>query len=203
MQMTNRPPVNPSALTEGWHPGFLLHISEEATPADWQMAKQSPTMYRWHFCLWETPTLLERQAPEQQSGLTSTKFTPKGRFQASKAYVWTTQLLGRQIVPGESINYDTLYPLPCRVKVQRDPGKDYVKIVDVEAWNEGQQYLAGLQPALMQARRALLDTPAADVPPPAPQPAPAATPPPAIQGWGGQAPAAPTTHAQTPSAPRW
>lgn len=206
MQMTNRPAVNPSTLTEGWHPAFLIHISEEATPPDWQMAKQSPTMYRWHFCVWEVPTLMTQQPPEQQSGLTSTKFAPKGRFQASKAYVWTTQLLGRQIAPGESVNYDQLYPLPCRVKVSRDPGKDYVKIVDVEAWPDGQQGLPTLKDALLRAREALLQIP----PPPAPvaaqqtpPPAQAQTTPPAMATWGNPAtPPAPAATAGT-GKPNW
>jgi hypothetical protein len=193
MEMTNRPPVNPSALTEGWHPGYLIHISEEPTPPDWQMAKQSPTMYRWHFTVWEVPTLVDRQAPEVQSGLTSTKFSPKGRFQASKAYTWACQMLGRQIAPGETVNWETLYPVPCRLKVTRDPGKDYVKIVDVEAWTDGQQHLPTLATALAQARAALLAEPAPRLStppaspgtPPVPPPTPQA-PQPGLQTWGGQ-----------------
>src|SRR5882672_3422258 len=73
--MMTRPPVTPSNLTDGWHPAYLLHISEEATPGDWEMFKQSPMMYRWHFAAWESPAYLQ-QEPEVQSGLTSTKFTP-------------------------------------------------------------------------------------------------------------------------------
>ena len=164
--------MNPSALTEGWHPGFLLHISEEATPADWQMAKQSPTMWRWHFVLWEVPTLIDRQAPEHQSGLTSTKFSPKGKFQASKAYTWTKQMLARDIPPGQSVNWDTLYPVPCRVKVERTPGKDFIKMLDVEAWPEGQPFTVSMAEPLRLARAEAVAAPPPVIPPldtPAPQ----------------------------------
>jgi hypothetical protein len=192
MEMHNRPPVNPSALTEGWHPGFLLHISEEATPADWQMAKQSPTMWRWHFLLWEIPTLIDRQAPEHQSGLTSTKFSPKGRYQASKAYTWARQMLAREIFPGQSVNWDTLYPVPCRVKVERTPGKDFIKVLDVEAWPDGQPFTVSMAEPLRLARAEAVAAPAPVIPPldtPSPAPtqpaAPQATPA-GMQSWGTQ-----------------
>jgi hypothetical protein len=135
--MTNRPPVNPSSLSQGWHPEFLVHISEEITPADWKMKEKSPTMWRWYVLVWESPvTLQQGQAPEQQSGLTSAKFSPKGRYVASKAWTWTSQILGRQLATGETVDWDPLYPVPVRIKVSRDPGKDYIKIEDVEAWDE-------------------------------------------------------------------
>jgi hypothetical protein len=202
MQMTNRPPVNPSALSEGWHPGFLLHISEEATPADWQMAKQSPTMYRWHFVLWEVPTLIDRQAPEHQSGLTSTKFSPKGKFQASKAYTWTKQMLARDIPPGQSINWDTLYPVPCRVKVERTPGKDFIKILDVEAWPEGGAFTVSMAEPLRLARAEAVAAPPPVIPPldtPAPTPQAPQAPPAGMQSWGTQH-GAPAPAPQAPAA---
>lgn len=206
MQMKNTPPVNPSALTEGWHPGFLLHISEEPTPADWQMYAQSPTMWRWHVLLWEVPADIDSQAPEHQSGLTSTKFSPKGRYQASKAYTWATQLLRRQIGSGEAIEWDTLYPVPCRVKVERIPGKDFIKIVDVEAWSEGAPFLVTLAEPL---RRARAEAVAMEPPvmPPVPAPAPQAPPtPPAASpaGWGARpavSTAPPPAPAPAPPAP--
>lgn len=183
MQMTNTPPINPSALSEGRHPGFLLKIAEEATPDGWVMKEKSPTMYRWYFALWEVPTLIPQQAPELQTGITSTKFSPKGKFQASKAYVWTCQLLGRHIQPGESVNYDPLFPLPCSVKVTRAPGKDFIKIIDVEGWPDGAQYLT--EP-ITQALRDLLAAPS--TPPPAPSVQPLA-PQPGMQSWRHPAPA--------------
>lgn len=190
MEMTNRPPVNPSALSEGWHPGFLIHISEEPTPADWQMAKQSPTMWRWHFVLWEVPTLIDRQAPEHQSGLTSTKFSPKGKYQASKAYTWTVQLLRSQIAPGQSVNWDTLYPVPCRVKVERTPGKDFIKILDVEAWPEGQPFTQTMAEPLRLARAEAVAAPVPIIPPVTPPatapPAAPQQPPAGLTSWGTQ-----------------
>lgn len=201
MQMTNRPPVNPSALSEGRHPGFLLHIAEESTPDDWLMAKQSPTMWRWYFALWEVPTLIPQHAPELQTAITSTKFAPKGKFQASKAYTWTCQILGRHIAPGESVNYDTLYPLPCSVKVTREPGKDYIKIVDVEGWPEGATLLTD---AFKEALREVLAQPptsavAASTQAAAPTPAPQ----PGMQSWGNpalsSAPATPSVSTATPT----
>jgi hypothetical protein len=191
VEMTNRPPVNPSALTEGWHPGFLIHISEEPTPADWQMFKQSQTMWRWHFVLWEVPTLIDRQAPEHQSGLTSTKFSPKGKFQASKAYTWTAQLLRQQIAPGQSVNWDTLYPVPCRVKVERTPGKDFVKVLDVEAWPEGQPFTVSMAESLQRARAEAVAAPVPVIPPvqaqaPSAPPQTQQPPPAGLTSWGTQ-----------------
>jgi hypothetical protein len=205
--MLTRSPITPSNLSDGWHPAYLLHISEEATPGDWEMFKQSPTMYRWHFAAWETPTHLT-QEPEVQSGLTSTKFTPKSRYQASKAYTWACQLLGRTIASGESVDFDPLYPIPCRIKTSKDPGKDFIKITDVESWPEGQQPLPAMKDALLSLRGTILQQPPPVIPP-ATAPAPAATPPPVpvpvtpgLQTWGSvqeQAPV-PTTPA---AAPKW
>jgi hypothetical protein len=200
MEMRNTPTVTPSALSEGWHPGFLIHISEEPTPPDWQMFKQSPTMWRWHFLVWEVPTLIDRQSPEHQSGLTSAKFSPKGKYQASKAYTWTRQLLGRDIPPGQSVNWDTLYPVPCRVKVERTPGKDFIKILDIEAWPEGQPFTVSMAEPLRLARAEAVAAPVPVIPPqgtPAPaaagaqpwmtQPPPPPQPPAAgMQSWGTQ-----------------
>jgi hypothetical protein len=200
MQMRNTPPVNLSILTDGWHPGFLLHISEEPTPPDWQMFAQSPTMYRWHFVLWENPDAIPAEAPEHQSGLTSTKFSPKGRYQASKAYTWAVQVLRRQIGPGEEVDWDTLYPVPCRVKVERTPGKDFIKVIDVEAWPEGQPFTVSLAEPLRRARAEAVDAPAPVIPPVQP-PTPAAPGLPSAaavqQGWGAR----PATTTQAPPAP--
>ena len=207
VMMTNRPSAPPSNLSDGWHPAYLLHISEEATPGDWQMHAQSPMMWRWHFSVWETPNAMHRE-PEVQSGLTSAKFSPKGRYQASKAYLWACALLGRQIQAGESIDYDPLFPLPCRIKTTKEPGKDFVKVTDVESWPEGQPALAPIKDALLSLRAIILQQPPPVIPPAAPQPAaatPAPSQPPApvapgMQTWGsvhGQTPAPPAT------APKW
>lgn len=115
MQMTNRPPVNPSQLTQGWHPAYLIHIGEEATPEGWKMQEKSPTMWRWHFVVWESLAALQGgEVPEEQSGLSSAKFSPKSRYVASKAWTWATQILGRVLATGETVDWDPLYPVPCR-----------------------------------------------------------------------------------------
>ena len=165
MEMRNRPAVNPSALTDGWHPGFLIHISEEPTPPDWQMFKQSPTMWRWHFLVWEIPTLIDRQAPEQQSGLTSTKFAPKGKFQASKSYVWTKQLLGRDIPRASPSSGTRSTPSRAASKSSARPGKDFIKILDVEAWPEGQPFTVSMAEPLRLARAEAMATPPPVIPP--------------------------------------
>jgi hypothetical protein len=202
--MMNRPSATPSDLSDGWHPAYLLHISEEPTPPDWAMFEQSPSLWRWHFAAWESPVLLELE-PEIQSGITSTKFSPKGRYQASKAYTWGTQMLGRAIPVGEGIDWDALYPVPCRIKVLKEPGKDFVKVLDVEAWPEGPEHLPSLLDRLLSLRAAVMQQPAPIIPPLAAQAA--ATPPaapeppkPGMQTWGsvqGQPPAS-TPPATTP-----
>src|SRR5262252_2824216 len=123
MKMTPTSTITPSHLTPGWHPGYLFTITEEVTPESWLMAKQSPTLYKWWVAVWETPEMIGRQAPEVQSGITSTKFTMKGRFQASNAYTWACQLLQRQLPAGAGVEWDEHLPLACRVKVSRQEGK--------------------------------------------------------------------------------
>jgi hypothetical protein len=130
---------DPSALTDGWHPAFLLAQTDEATPETWVMYAQSPRLWRWHFAVWEDPTRIAGHDPERQSAVSSQKFTPKGRQRASKAYSWAVALLGRQIPPGERVNLDALMPIPCRVKVERKD--EYANIVDLEACPELTTYL--------------------------------------------------------------
>jgi hypothetical protein len=198
MKMMPTSTITPSKLTAGWHPGYLLTITEEATPADWVMAKQSPTLFKWWFATWEAPGGIGGQDPEVQSGITSTKFAPKGRFQASKAYTWACQLLQRQLPVGAGVDWDEYIPLPCRIKVSREAGKDYIKIEDVEAWPDGTQALSTVK-ELLQQLRTEIETTAPPVPeqmttppathghaqPPAPQPQ-APAPAPGMQTWGSQ-----------------
>ena len=103
------------------------------------------------FCRVGNPARVQHE-PEVQSGLTSTKFSPKGRYQASKAYLWACALLGRQIQTGELDYYDPLFPIPCRIKTTKEPGKDFVKVTDVESWPEGQQALAPSKDVLLGLR---------------------------------------------------
>jgi hypothetical protein len=205
VKMTPTSTITPSKLTAGWHPASLLDITEEATPADWVMAKQSPTLYRWWFATWEAPGLIGQQEPEVQSGITSTKFTPKGRFQASKAYSWSCQLLQRQLPAGAGVDWDEHLPLACRIKVSREAGKDYVKIEDVDAWPDGAQAFATVQ-ALLQQLRAEIAATAPPLPEPAPPangPEPAAqAPAPGMQTWGSQ-PVQPAQPALTGTRPQF
>ena len=85
-----------SSLTAGWHPAFLMEITDEPTPETWKMYAQSPRMWRWIFLVWEVPTLIPNQRPERQSAPSSQKFNPANtKARASKAYLWTSELLGR------------------------------------------------------------------------------------------------------------
>lgn len=172
-----------SSLTDGWHPAYLVAITDEETPEGWQMKAQSPRMWRWHFAVYATPEMIAQHQPEHQSAPSSQKFTPKGRQAASKAYLWTCELLQRQIAPGERVNLDPLMPLPCRVKVSRKD--EYANIVDLEKWPEGTQYLTAV---LHQELQHFLDQtapPAGSTSSPAhtPQAAAYVPPQPGMQSW--------------------
>jgi len=190
---------DPSALSPGWHPAFLLEIADEPTPEGWKMYEKSPRLWRWRFACWEIPTLIDRQAPERQSAVSSQAFTPKGRQPASKAYLWTSALLGRQIPPGETVNLDPLMPIPCRVKVERATDPQYANILDVEASPDLAQYLTD---GLRQQLAAFLAT-FGQAPDPALAPA-RPVPQPGLQPWGSVAPAPPpATPPASGTAPRW
>ena len=144
-----------SALTDGWHPAFLLTITDEPTPETWKMYAKSPRLWRWQFAVWAKPEDIPHMPPERQTTPSAQKFTPKGNQPASKAYLWTCELLGRQVPPGEHVNLDPLMPLPCRVKVSRN--NEYANIMDLEAWVGGSQYLT---PDMRVKLQQLLDNPA-------------------------------------------
>jgi len=137
---------DPSQLTEGWHPAFLVQIGTEETPPDWERAKRSPKSWRWYFAVWEQAADVGRSAPEAQSQTTSTLFSPGGgKFDPSTAYRWHSELLGRRPVRGEHVNLDPMLPLPCRVKVHRTDKhgqpSEYATIKDLEHWSDGQALL--------------------------------------------------------------
>src|SRR5262245_19312366 len=46
---------DPSELTEGLHPCYLLEVVEEPVPEGWEMQKRDPLMWRWFFAVWESP----------------------------------------------------------------------------------------------------------------------------------------------------
>jgi hypothetical protein len=178
-----------SFLTDGWHPAFLLAITDEATPESWKMREQSPRMWRWNFAVWQTPEAVTQHQPERQSAPSSQKFTPKGRQPASKAYAWTSALLQRQIPPGERVNLDPMMPLPCRVKVMRNG--DYANILDLEPWPDGMQYRTPEMCQKLQAFSEQGGTPptqgSTQSPPHTPAAAAYVAQHPGMQAWGGQA----------------
>jgi hypothetical protein len=136
---------DPSQLSEGWHPAMLIAILDEETPAGWEMAKTSARMWRWCFAVWQHPDIMTTQHPELQSSPTSQKFSSGGKYQPSKAYVWTCQLLGKTIQPGESVDLDPLMPLPCLLEVKRTnklgQPVEYATITNLRPWPEGAQML--------------------------------------------------------------
>jgi hypothetical protein len=199
-----------SALSAGWHPAFLLAITDDPKPASWRNADTHPRIWRWHFAVWEVATLIGRQSPEHQTAASEQKFSPGGgsapgggKFSPSKAWEWTKELLGRDIHPGERINLDVVArqnPIPCRIKIER--AGDYANIKDLEharqAWPDAEQALTPeVRATLAQMLETLQGEPAAAAPSsPAPAPQP---PPPGMQSWGTQTAQAPTS----PVPPRW
>lgn len=178
---------DPSQLSEGWHPAFLLAIHDEETPEQWAMRESSPRMWRWVFAVWSSPETIAQQIPEMQSAPTSQKFTPASRYSPSKAYTWTCTLLGRAVQAGESVSLDDLLPLACRLKIRRVNGQgqpiEFANIVDLEAWPDGASQLT---PDLRHRLTTWFAMKQAGTPVPAPAPvaAPRPTPAPAPGGWG-------------------
>lgn len=134
----------PSNLTEGIHMAFLLAITDEPTPEEWPMFKNSPRMYVWHMAVYQTPHSVGREVPEYLTGLSSQTFSYGGK-RSSKAYDWTVTLLGRSLAVGESVDLDPLMPLPCQVAISKKNARgesiDFAKITDLYAWEEGQAVL--------------------------------------------------------------
>lgn len=197
---------DPSQLSEGWHPAYLLQIADEATPELWSMYESSPRLWRWLFAVWETPQHVQTTTPELQSAPTSQKFTPASRYSPSKAYTWTCALLGRAVQAGESVSLDDLFPLPCRLKIRRVNGQgqpiEFANIVDLEAWPDGGSLLTAdvRQKLATWFTMKQQGTPApAPAPGAVPRPVPAVPAAPAAPaGWGQPAPtpAAPAAPAQ-------
>ena len=128
---------DPSALTEGWKPAFFLDLTTEPTPANWVMKEKHETMHRWHFAVWGDPSQIGHSAPEHQTAPSSPIMSPGGRNPASKKFLWMKELIGHELMPGQS--YSLTPPIPCRVKIKR---KDiYANVMDIERWPEGEQFL--------------------------------------------------------------
>jgi hypothetical protein len=128
----------PSVLTPGVHPAFLMAILDEVTPPTWEMAKKSPRMWRWHWAVAHTAQTFDAYVPELVTAVCSKIFS--GGKQASKNYTWHCTLLGRVIAPDESVDLDPMMPLPCQLAISRTKGGVSVEwaIVDnVYAWPDG------------------------------------------------------------------
>jgi hypothetical protein len=134
----------PSNLTEGIHMAFLLAITDDPTPEDWPMFKNSPRMYVWHFAVYQTPNSVGREIPEYLTGLSSQTFSYGGK-RSSKAYDWTVKLLGRSLALGESVDLDPMMPLPCQVAISKKNASgetiDFAKITELYAWPDGASWL--------------------------------------------------------------
>jgi hypothetical protein len=189
-----------STLSAGWHPAFLLAITDEPKPPTWRNVETHPRIWRWHFAVWESATLIGRQAPEHQTAASEQKFSPGSKnYPPSKAWIWTGELLDHEIHPGERIDLDALArqnPIPCRIKIER--AGDYANIKDLEharkSWTDAAQYLtADVRAAVAQLLELANGQQAPAAPPQPPQPQPG------MQSWGS-----PPLQPQAPSAPpRW
>lgn len=165
---------DPSTLTEGMHPAMLVAITDEETPPAWEMARKSPRMWRWHLAVWQHDQAITSQQPELQSAVSSQTFSPGGRYQPSKAFVWTCALLNRAILPTESVDLEPLLPLPCQLYITRkDKGGapiEFANIKDLVAWAGG---AAHLTPDLRQKLQTWWQMKSSDTAVPGPAPAPA------------------------------
>jgi len=133
----------PSVLTPGLHPGFLMAITEEATPPEWDMFKSSPRMLRWHFAVGHTAETITTHVPELVTAITSKIFS--GGKQPSKNYTWHCTLIGHEIQIDEEVDLDPMMPLPCQLAISRTKaGKDVEwAIVDkLYPWLEGAALLS-------------------------------------------------------------
>ena len=123
-----------SQLKDGWHPAVLMQITVEDTPPTWQMATRWQHHYLWHFLVWDRPEHMTQTRPEFQNVITSPAFSPGGAGRTvAKAYAFTKALLGHAPLPGETINLDSLMPIPCRVQVERsEKNAEYINIVALD-----------------------------------------------------------------------
>jgi hypothetical protein len=163
----------PSQLTEGVHPAFLMAITDEVTPPNWESAKKNPRIYRWHFAVLHNVETMGQYHPELQTAVSSQIFS--GGKQPSKNYTWHCTLIGHEIQPEEEVDLDPMMPVPCQLFIGRHDktGKaiEYANIDKLYAWPDGYKVLT-------DATRQMLATwwrmKQAETPEP---PAPAAQPP--------------------------
>lgn len=162
-------------LSNGWHPAYLVKVGSHATPEGWAM--QTPQYFRWYFAVWEDDVAQKQGVEfEKLDGISSTAFNDK-----SKAYRWVGTILNVTPKPGETIDLEPLYPIPCTVRLERVQKQDrvYAKITDVDrgsGWqkelevrNDVRVYLTDLVHKLASGQAPA--TSPADIPDPAVPPA--------------------------------
>lgn len=153
--------ITPSSLSHGWHPGYILRIVEEDKPSFFTQST-NPKVWAWYCAIWQLNSQVETQEPEVQIAYCSPKFSPGGGtnkengqpIAPTKSYEWVTGLLGRPLAKGEQPDIPDGFP--CRVKIARQDGKDYVKIVDFEPWPEAPKEWPGSVQKLMQTENKAL-----------------------------------------------
>ena len=185
----------PSELSPGVHPAFLVAITEEATPPDWDMFKSSPRMFRWHFATAHSVASVTTHVPELVSAITSKIFS--GGKQPSKNYTWHCTLIGHEIQLDEEVDLDPMMPVPCQLAISRNKNGKPVEWAIVDSlypWPDGQALLTEEMKKKLALWWQMKQAPPAEAPSvPAAAPATpqlyAQTPPPAAPANGTPAPA--------------
>jgi len=120
----------PSTLSAGWHPAYLISIKEEQKPESFTLMKEE-TLLRWYVRVWAQPRDVASGEPEYHTAFSSLAFSEN-----SKAFKWVSSLTESYPDVGEEIELGL--PLACRVKIERRPGteREFVRIVDFEPWPE-------------------------------------------------------------------
>lgn len=136
---------DPSNLTEGMHPAYLIEVVEEAVPQGWAMGEKDSLLWRWNFAVWQREQDIANQAPELQSMVSSRTFSSGGKYQASKAFTNMRSLMNREIGKGEAIDPNDHTPLPGLLYVSRRDKQgqaiDFANVKDLAPWPEGNNYL--------------------------------------------------------------
>lgn len=129
-------------LSVNVHPAVLVGVSQESIPDGWEMGKKHSHMWRWHFVAWEDAQAAQSgTTPEELEPISSPVISPPTRFQASKAYLFLKGLLGTDLDNGAVLDFDTLFPRPCRIMTHNDTKDDRVvcildHIVPAEDWQK-------------------------------------------------------------------
>ena len=143
MQFTPKttPNIVPSDLSHGWHPGYILRVVEEPKPDYFTLPSKYNTVWAWHCAIWQSSRDVGIRDPEVHVVYCSPIFSKgggKGKdgtpMSPSKAYTWVSSLLGRALRQDETPEVKD--GTPARIKVQREEGRDWIRIVDFEPWED-------------------------------------------------------------------